>query len=136
MRSRLFGVLLATLCLGLPALAQEQRATLEGTVVDQSTAPAPGAMVEIRNAAGAVLTTVTSTSGAYRFPSVAPGSWDVTASLPGFRPAKVNGVNIALGQTLQVNLTLSVGAMADVVQIVGEAPLIDVKQSGRSTNLR
>ena len=136
MRLRLFGAVLAALVLSLPAVAQEQRATLEGSIVDQSGAPAPGTAVEIKNASGAVLTTVAGGNGIYRFPSISPGVWDVSASLPGFRPAKVSGVTLALGQVLQVNLTLTVGGMAEIVQIVGEAPLIDVKQSARVTSIR
>src|SRR2546421_722653 len=48
----------------------------------------------------------------------------------------VTGVNLALGQTLKVALTLAVGQVAEVVTVTGEPPLIDVKGSGRATDLR
>src|SRR5688572_1046453 len=136
MRLKVLAGLLAAAVLSLPAAAQEQRATLEGLIIDPSGAPVPGATVEARSVNGGVLNAVSDTSGAYRFPSVAPGRWDITATLAGFRSARAAGVSISLGQTLRVNLTLAVGAMTEEVTVTSETPLIDVAGSGRTTSIR
>ncbi len=45
-------------------------------------------------------------------------------------------VDLRLGQVLSINLTLNPGGVTETVQVVGESPLIDVKQSARATSLR
>ena len=59
--------------------------TVDGTVTDQSNAPLPGVTVELTspNLQG-TRTAVTSADGRYRFPSVPPGPYKVTAELAGF----------------------------------------------------
>src|SRR5947208_16066207 len=80
MRLRTLSVLLCSLLFTWPAAAQEQRGTIEGVVKDTSGAVLPGVTVEARSAAGAVLTTVTDGTGTYRFPSVLPGTYEVSAT--------------------------------------------------------
>ena len=117
------------LCLPVFARAQEQRASVEGTVRDGSGAVLPGVTLEARSPAMAgVQTTVTDAGGLYRFPALPPGRYEVTATLAGFQPAKSSEVRLELGQVLKVDLTLTVG-MAESVRVTGESPLIDVKQN-------
>ena len=67
-------LLVATL-VALPAFAQEQRGSIEGIVKDSSGAVLPGVTVEARNpAGGAVATSITDATGAYRFPALPPES--------------------------------------------------------------
>ena len=75
-----------------PAAAQEQRGSIQGFVKDLSGAVLPGVTVEARSPAlvgGA--TAVTDSDGGYRFPSLPPGVYEVTAALQGFNPAKTSG---------------------------------------------
>ena len=66
------------------ALAQTT-GTIEGTVTDQSGAPLPGVTVELTspNLQG-TRTRRTAADGRYRFLSVPPGAYTVTANLSGF----------------------------------------------------
>src|SRR5690349_8918841 len=89
MRKIALGVLLGLLLLACPALAQEQRGSIEGVVKDNTGAVLPGATVEARSATGAIVTSVTDASGAYRFPALPIGVYDVEASMQGFTTAKV-----------------------------------------------
>ncbi len=79
---------------------------------------------------------MTDATGKYRFPSLAPGRYEITANLSGFAPAKVQNVDLRLGQQLNIPLTLSPGAMTETVQVVAESPLIAITQSARSTSIR
>ena len=81
MRARTFAALMVALLMAWPVAAQEQRGAIEGVVRDTSGAVLPGVTVEARAATGAVLTTVSDDTGTYRFPSVAPGDYVVTATL-------------------------------------------------------
>src|SRR5438309_889405 len=136
MRLRTFSVLLSVLIFAAPAAAQEQRGSIEGIVKDTSGAVLPGVTVEARSAAGAVLTTVTDGTGTYRFPSVLPGMYEVSASLASFKPERVADVPVALGQVKTVDFTLRLAGVTEQVNVIGESPLVDVKQSTRATNIR
>jgi hypothetical protein len=113
-----------------PAFAQEQRGSIEGVVKDASGAVLPGVTVEARSPAMVgVATAVSDAAGPYRFPSLPPGSFDLTASLQGFTTARISGVHLELGQVLKVGLVLTVGGVSENVQVKAESPLIDVKQN-------
>jgi outer membrane receptor protein involved in Fe transport len=136
MRKSTLGVLLSLLLLAWPALAQELRGSIQGIVKDNTGAVLPGASVEARSAAGAVATTVTDANGLYRFPTLSPGTYEVTATLQGFSAVKLGNIPVSVGQTKIVDLALGLGGVSEKVQVSAEAPLIDVKQSGRATTIR
>jgi len=116
------------------ALAQEQSGGIRGVVKDASGAVLPGVTVEARNAAAStVQSAVTDDKGLYRFPALPPGAYEVTAKLQGFNPAKVSNVVIELGKQLNVDMTLAIGGVTEAVQVTGEAPLIDTKQSSANS---
>jgi hypothetical protein len=115
------------------ALIAQTTGTVEGTVVDQSGAPLPGVSVELAspNLQG-VRTAVTSADGRYRFPSVPPGAYKVTAELTGFGKVQKNAT-VTLDSTAQVNVQLSISATAEVT-VTGEAPLVDVSSTTTGSN--
>jgi len=118
-------------------LAQEQRGSIQGIVKDSSGAVLPGVTVEARSPAlVGVATAVTDAQGAYRFPSLSPGVYEVSATLQGFRDAKTTGIRLELGLILKVDLALGVAGVAETVQVTGEAPLIDVKQNSAGANIQ
>jgi hypothetical protein len=129
-------LLVALMIVALPVMAQEQTGAIEGVVTDSTGAVVPGATVEARNANGGVQTTVTDTAGYYHFPALAPGAYDVSSNLTGFTSVKVPGVRLALGQTLKVDMALRVSTIQEEVTVTGEAPVVDVTTTVRSTNIR
>ncbi len=136
MRLRTFAALFAVLLLALPAAAQEQRGTVEGIVKDASGAILPGVTIELKGTNGAVVNTVSDAQGVYRFPSVAPDTYVVSANLQGFGPGKVENVRVGLGEIKKVDFALAVAGVAETVQVTAESPLVDVKQTARQTNIR
>ena len=93
-------------------------------------------VVEARNAAGVTVSAVTDAAGTYRFPSLPPGTFAVKAALAGFRPQEYERVEVLLGQIKRADFTLAVGGVAESVQVTGESPLVDVRQSARATSIR
>src|SRR5438552_12769852 len=136
MRLRTFSVLLSVLIFAAPAAAQEQRGSIEGMVKDTSGAVLPGVTVEARSAAGAVLTTVTDGTGTYRFPSVLPGTYEVSATLQSFKSGKVSDVQVALAEIRKVDFSLQLASVTETANVIGESPIVDVKQNARSTDIR
>ena len=147
MRFRYLAALVAVAVLvALPVVAQEQRGSIAGVVKDAQGGAIVGATVTAQLASaldtrgervyGAGVSVVTDATGTYRFPALGPGRYEITANLSGFSPAKVQNVDLRLGQLLPINLTLNPGAMSETVQVVAESPLISISQSARSTSIR
>jgi len=102
----------------LPAVAQIDRAVLEGTVLDPSGAAIVGANVKIL----AVDTQIsqeqhTNSRGYYRFPGVAVGSHTVTTTSRGFKTKVVEEVILRVGQTRTLDVTLEVGGSTEKVEV-------------------
>lgn len=128
-------VLLAAVLCAVPAVAQEQRGSIDGVVRDNTGAVLPGATIEARNVAqGAVLTQVSGQDGAFRFPSIIPGQYEVTVTLQGFTPQK-QAVDVVLGSIKTLTFQLGVGGLTESVQVSAETPVVDVRSSGKSTNI-
>ena len=82
MRLRTLAAFVATFLLSLPLAAQEQRGSIEGIVKDASGAILPGVAVTVQGQSGVKLDTISDSQGAYRFPSLLPGLYTVSAELP------------------------------------------------------
>ena len=129
--------LLAVLLFGATAAtAQETRGSIEGIVKDTSGAVLPGVTVEARSPALVGVATATSdTNGMFRFPALAPGVYEVTASLAGFKTAKVENIQLALGQILKLDIPMPVASVSEEIQVTAESPIIDVKQNAATLSL-
>src|SRR5436190_17135132 len=112
----------ACLLFAAAVFAQEGiNGTLSGTVSDATGALVPGVEVTAKNTAtGVTSTAITNETGTYRFPSLQPGAYEATATLPGFR---TQTVRLALGTSQQIrqNFTLQVGATAQVIEVTAAA---------------
>ena len=136
MFARPFATLLVIVALAVPAWAQDQRGSIEGVVKDASGAVLPGATVEAQSPSGVMNSTVSDTVGVFRFPSLPPGLYKLTASLQGFQPRTVDEVQVYLGQIKKVDFALPLSGVAETVVVTGESPMIDVRQSSRATSIR
>jgi outer membrane receptor protein involved in Fe transport len=115
-----FGALLS-----LPfALLAQTTGMVDGVVTDQSNTPLPGVSVELAGPRlQGVRTTVTTANGVYRFPSVPPGAYTITASLPGLGKVEKKAT-VTLDATASVTLQLTMTASAEVT-VTGQAPIVD-----------
>ncbi|MEY4093206.1 MAG: hypothetical protein RLZZ53_405, partial [Acidobacteriota bacterium] len=131
-----FAVLLLMAAIASPAWAQDIRGSIEGVVKDASGAVLPGATVEATSNVGQPVTTVTDAVGVYRFPSLAPGNYKISANLQGFVSKEVGDVRVALGQIKKVDFSLPLSGVTETVNVTAETPLVDVRQTSRQTNIR
>src|SRR6476646_6174594 len=136
MRKRVFAALLAITLGAWPARAQEQRGSIEGVVKDSSGAVLPGVTVEAKSPSSGVLSTTSNETGNFRFPSVLPGTYEVSASIAGFKPTKVADVEVKLGSMKSVEFSMQLASVSENVTVTAESPIVDVKSSGKSTNIR
>jgi len=138
MRMKPIAVLLLALLFAVPSfvLAQEQTGSIEGIVKDAQDKAIPGATVEAKSAGGVTLTATSDTAGAYRFPALQSGVYEVTAKLTSFKPGRVPNVVVNVGAIKTVNFMLEIGQMSENLTVTAATPLVDVKTSGRSLTVR
>ena len=108
---------------------------LGGRVTDPSGAVVPGVSVVARNlATGVEQTADTNHAGLYRFPTVMPGSYSITANLKGFREVEAL-VRVQVGNTTSQDIKLQVGPSADAIKVIGTTPLLRPEESSATTVL-
>ncbi len=120
------------LCLLLSSnvFAQSGNASVGGFVQDPTQAFIPGVTVTATNTqTGVVTTTVTNESGTYTILSLLPGTYRLTAELPGFRTQVINDIQLGQGVTARYNFTLQVGAVSDSVEVTAEATALIAESS-------
>ena len=125
------GVVVAVLCaIGTAAVAQQGRAELRGSVVDQQGGALPGVAVLITNqATGTFREVVSSGDGGYFVGQLLPGTFTITAQLPGFNTFEQLDFAIGVGRTLDLDIVMQIGAIEETVTVTGEAPLIDLSSA-------
>lgn len=106
------------------ACAQSAGATtanLAGTVRDPESATIGGAQILIKNlATGLERETASSDQGEFSFIQVPPGEYTLTIIAEGFDKASTI-LNLALGNTNTISVTLRVGNTSNVVEVVADA---------------
>ena len=131
MRHVSFAVAL-TLLLAGSAVAQ-QSGQISGVVADSSGAVVPGVTVTaIEVTTGFRSATVTGEGGRYRFPSLRPTRYDLTAEISGFRTFRHEGIELQANQSLTVNATIQVGALENAVTVSAETVQVDTTTSALS----
>jgi hypothetical protein len=100
------------------ALGQTANATLGGSVSDSTGALIPGVTIKATNTeTGIVNVALSNESGVYQLPSLQPGTYSVTAELPGFQTQVVRALKLEFSQQARFNFTMQVGAVATSVDV-------------------
>lgn len=124
------GILTALFAASCVMAQQGSSASLNGTVKDQSGAVVSGVAVTATDPATGVSTTTTTTSaGVYTFPTLQPGTYNISSSPVGFRPSTIQNVTLHVAQLLTVDLTLQVGSGTETVNVSGDAQLLETSTS-------
>jgi hypothetical protein len=112
------------------AFAQSDSARLQGVVTDSSGAVVPGASVTVRDVATNRVQKISSgeANGAWSFPGLQPGNYELTVSKAGFKSVK-QAVTLETAQVANINLALAPGDLATEVVVTGEAGLVDSASS-------
>jgi len=122
----------ALLCL-LPinsTWAQSGNASVGGFVQDPSQAFIPGVTITATNTqTGVVTTAISNEAGTYNILSLLPGTYRLTAELPGFKTQVFNDVQLGQGATARYNFILQVGALTDSVEVTAQATALIAESS-------
>ena len=133
----------ARLCLWcvLGALAPAQvvgqvgSGALAGNVLDQAGASISGATVTM-TAVGTNLsrTVITDSNGGYVVAGLAPGLYRLRVELNGFRPLTREGIRLATGETVRLDVQLEVGAVSEAVTVRPTRRCCAAKRRGWATS--
>ena len=110
---------------------------LAGRVVDKSQAVVSSAAVKLAGTgSGLQRSTVSSDEGLFQFEQLPAGSYEVTVEMAGFAKVSVQAVEVAVGKTTTVNVTLEPGKVTDVVTVEGQSiPLVDITRTDVSMSI-
>jgi hypothetical protein len=108
------------------ATAQIERATLTGTVTDQSGASVPNARIDIiAPSTGFERHIETGQGGVYSITDLPIGTYNVTISHGGFKTFEVRGIELFVRQTRTVDAQLQVGTAVARVEVQGGAQALE-----------
>ncbi len=112
-------------CLIHSALAQAGRAEITGEIRDQSGAQISAAeiiLTEINS--GQILTVTANAEGLFTLTNIKPGKYTITVKANNFRRLEREGITVATGERLRLELTLTPGQLTDAITINADAPLL------------
>jgi hypothetical protein len=126
--------LVASVLLALTPAAAQNFGEITGTVADPSGAVIAGAAVTVTNeATGVARTAETNESGSYNVPFLNPGVYTITAELEGFRTSRTAGRVIQIGDVAQVNFTLEIGVVTEIVEVEASAQMLATSNTAVGT---
>ena len=133
MKSRFWAEAVAVALFLVPnAVAQDFRATLSGSVTDQSHAAVPGATVKAVNLDNnAVKEAKTNSSGFYTLPYLDPGNYSVEVLASGFQSLKRESVTLRVADKLTMPFELTIGQMTQVFTVTEQQELLDTGSADR-----
>jgi hypothetical protein len=114
-----------------PSLAQQGLSTLRGTVTDKTGAIVVGVEVSAREVSTNITArTVTSDAeGNYEMPGLKAGTYQVTATMSGFKTSVVDHVGLQSSQVQRVDIILEVGEVTTEVNVSAAATAIQTEQA-------
>src|SRR6184192_2136282 len=138
MRRSLALLVLCLLAVSTPLFAQSHATTgaIEGTVVDAQGGAVPGVTVTVKNTAtNYESVSVTDRSGRFRAVLLPLGPYEVTAMLEGFGRVIQKGLDLGVGQTLTVTITMKPATASEQIVVTAAAPLIETARTEGATRI-
>lgn len=103
---------------------------ISGTLTDPKGGVVPDASVTIKNTdTGAERVLSTNEVGLYNAPFLQPGHYEVTATKMGFAKVVRPGINLQVGETVTVDLSLPIQTTSETVTVTSTAELIDPEKT-------
>jgi hypothetical protein len=119
--------------LKIERVATPQPAVFDGVVRDQDGAPLPGITVAVRDEASQrELTAITDGNGAFHFASLSDGLYRVEATLEGFKPARMEHLQLKAGEVTHASVAMRFD-MTEAIMVGAIAPDSAMTDYGVST---
>ncbi len=110
--------------------AQGTGGRILGRIVDPSGASLASVKISaVNDATGVGHDVLSNDSGDFVFPDLPVGTYSLTFDLTGFKKAVRHGVSLDVNQAITLNMTMTLGAAQEVVDVTSEAPLVDTSST-------
>ncbi len=120
----------------LDSFGQAVSGNIIGTITDPSGAAVSGAQITVTNiGTNASYQTTTNDSGNYTEANLAPGSYTVTITAPGFQKFTQQNVTVDVSQSIRVDASLQVGQQTQEVTVSAAPPGIETGRAVVQTQL-
>ncbi len=133
-RKALFAGVFAMAALFIAPLGRSQAvavAEVGGTVSDSSGKVIVGAQVNMIQAdTQASHPTVTDGQGHYGIANLPPGAYVLDVKAPGFKEYRQSGIVLEVARSIELNVTMSIGAVTETVEVSANASMVETKDSG------
>jgi hypothetical protein len=111
-----------------------QNPVVSGRISDSSGAVVPGAAIALVNRnTGVKMQSTSNAEGYYVLPPVPPGSYDLSASAPGFKEARLDNFRLEIGQSRTVDFELAPGEVRETITVADTAPLLTTSRADRGS---
>ena len=112
------------------AFAQQDTALIIGSVSDATAAVIPGANVTFAHlTTGTEYSVTTNETGNFRSPPLRIGEYLVVAEAEGFKAYSGSGIVLSIGDTRQLDITLELGAVTEIIEVEASAPLLQTSEA-------
>jgi hypothetical protein len=129
--------LIASVLAATTAWAQSGRATVSGIVTDETGAVVDGVEVIATNQDTNVVTAAsTNRSGRYTLLNLPVGPYAITFKKEGFTSQSREGFTVGVAQALNLDVTLTVGGLADTVTVTADASLLETGNAEIGTTMQ
>jgi len=114
-----------------------QTGKLTGKVLDSEGKPLPGVTVTIKSPQMVAprMDTVTNVNGTFRFPSLQPGTYEVSFQLEGFKKVVRTGILVNAGKTTSIDVSMEIAEIEEEIVVEGESPTIDRQNTTKTATL-
>jgi hypothetical protein len=130
------GALLIICCASSFGFAQDisTKGAISGRVTDATGAVIPSAKVTISGETG-TRTITANEQGEFEIQNMIPGSYTIKAEQTGFKTTSVPNVQVYVGRTSSLNLTLEAGNITEIVEVSAGAAGVDTTSTAVGSNL-
>jgi hypothetical protein len=116
--------------------AQTATGIITGTIADPGGAIVANAPLTLKNSqAGAIYEASSSATGNFSFAQLPAATYELTATVPGFKTFVRANLAVAAAQTIRVDLVLEVGATQDSVTVTAEAAMLSTESAALNSNV-
>ena len=125
---------LAIVALGSAAVSalsgQTLKGTILGTITDSSQAVISGAHISATEVnTNFHRAEITNEEGFFVFANLDPGTYRIEVQHPGFRKMLRAGIDLTPNSTARIDLELTPGAVSEVIDVTGDAPLLQTDRT-------
>jgi hypothetical protein len=133
---RFAALLLCVLLLTGVLSAQTGNATITGVVTDPTGAVVANAPIEVKNTqTGVVFRAVSTDTGNFTVLQLPIGSYELTATVQGFKKYNRQNITLAAAQVLRLDIPLEIGASTEAVTVSAESSLLKTETGDVAHNI-